>query len=145
MSRDVHFVENDSPMDLAEFEIRRSPPTAEGLTGLVPDDVRTHAIATSAHTTPESDAAEKTTPEAPISIPEPAPEPVIVLKASKWANLPHRDHLTHDCHSVERYGIAPLADDTSESKNEGYHRAYIAYEENEPKTYDKAMNSTYAK
>lgn len=189
-SRDVRFIEDDRPGDLAVVESNGAPPTAKELNELAPElrpskdedqpDANTDTQVTPVEAkTPErkSGAARPTPlspaqsdsegsdfepeprfePEHPPDIPQmpqrapeaappppteaaaPAPETHRARIASKWTNLPPRDHPARDRRPPERFGQATQSGDT-----ENQERAYIVFS-GEPSTYHEAKQSPDSK
>ncbi|KAG6903165.1 hypothetical protein DXG01_000612, partial [Tephrocybe rancida] len=136
------------PGDLAEVEMRGSMASVKELEGLVPnEDIVTHAAPAPepAPTTPAPESAVEPPPEA-LPTPESAPAAPATKapRYAKWATLPRRDPSTRVRNVPEHYGYPP--DESGEpEERDGQHRAYVAFEENEPKTYQEAMTSTCSK
>ncbi|KAG5728163.1 hypothetical protein E4T56_gene19311 [Termitomyces sp. T112] len=143
-ARDICFVEDNSPGDLAEFEMHGSPPSAEELAMLaLLETTNTTPVTAATPANPVPKSTKASTQETVPAAPEPTPTPTASApKASKWFNLPLREHPMHTHHQVKCYGIMPVDDKTSEEKNSNQHRAYVAFEGTEPKTYCEAASST---
>jgi len=142
-SRDVRFVENESPGDLVVVETQGAVPMKGQLDELVPKETMTNVIPPSPSPMPESTEAELPT-EIPVPAPaaEPPPNPV---KTSKWANLPPRDHPIRSRNPVKRYGVIATPDDTDfTTGSEGQHQAFVTFE-NKPRTYKEASNGPHSK
>ncbi|KAG5727486.1 hypothetical protein E4T56_gene11989 [Termitomyces sp. T112] len=142
---DVCFVENDSPGDLAEFKTHGNPPSAENLAALVPEDTANASPAPAPPPIVLMPAPTATPPTEALPIATKPMPASAAPKTSKHSNLPSRDHTIHIQHPVKCYGIMPINDDTSEEEHNGQHQAYIAFEENEPRTYHEAMSATCSK
>jgi len=111
-SRDVRFVEDDSPSDLAVIDTRGTAPTMDELENLVPEasaKVDKHLTAhTPATKVPQLPASVQTSPPSANDPPEPpastndneesnsAPIPKRHARAAKWDALPPREHPTRN-------------------------------------------------
>ena len=112
---------------------------------LVPEDTASTTPATAPPPSALMPVPAKVIPtEVSPTSPEPTPA-VIAPRTSRWSNLPLRDHPTCTCHQVKCYSIVAMNNESSKDETAGPHRAYITFEETEPKTYHEAKSSTCLK
>ena len=170
-SRDVRFVEDEKPNDLAVIKGEEQRVPVEKSSKTEPTGaIRQHTDTEDAEISePDSPVASEPTSESDFD-PEPRFEPETMLgpppntagssddvenaaslprarKSSKWTNLPPREQSTRNRAPAVRYGIEATpeeVDEAANAKNTNRHRAFITLS-NEPRTYREAMLSPRSK
>jgi hypothetical protein len=145
-SRDVHFVEDDSPTELAIIE-GEYPPTENNLMDLLPD----HKPQPSSHpnTPAPSSPTTSTSDFDPEGRFEPDPTPNVISpahKSSKYDTLPPHEPSSRVRNAPIRYGVEAMPDDVDAAINaKAVHaQVFIAYMGNPP-SYQHALSTPHSK
>jgi Reverse transcriptase (RNA-dependent DNA polymerase) len=150
-ARDVWFVEDQTPGDIAVIDTRGVTPTQTDIEGLVPEDTNQTRNENTPGPELMPNQSELDSPETPADTrkyppPESDPDPRPPSRPSKWTNLPPQNHPTQSRNPVMQFGTAATEDEIEAvvTTSTGTHHAFIAYT-NEPRTYREAMRSPYSK
>ncbi len=149
-ARDVRFVEDDTPGDLAVIETRGVAPTRAEIDALGPREVEkaVESAVPNAPTSPEEISTAQQGDSAPGPSTPDQPETsqeVQQPKPSKWASLPPREHPRRERKPAALPG-EPMTEDEflfESNLRTGPSRAFITFA-NEPRTYKEAMRSPAA-
>ncbi len=154
-ARDVRFVENDAPGDLAVIETRGNAPTRAEIDALGPPKIEKAAGTANpiVPTPPEVEPAALPSATAPVPPPPanddsnslPDAENIEIQqiqqpKTSKWASLPTREHPRRERRPAAPPGEPSTDEDFLIATNQSTDRAraFITFA-NEPRTYKEAM------
>ncbi len=160
-ARDVRFVENDAPGDLAVIETRGTAPTRAEIDALGPPKIEKAAGTANpiVPTPPEVESAAPPSATAPVPPPPanddsnslPDAENIEIQqvqqpKTSKWASLPTREHPRRERRPAAPPGEPSTDEDFLIATNQSTDRAraFITFA-NEPRTYKEAMRSSLSK
>jgi hypothetical protein len=146
-SRDVKFIEDEQPTDLAIIEGGNPPGVLSELTS---DDLEASKLTESTPTSSDPHK-ERENPETPDSASEDSPattnEPAQprATQTSKWASLPLREPSTRLRKDTAHHGVPATEEEIVEAENRRIeHRAYVVYA-SEPRSYQEAISSPHSK
>ena len=133
-SRDVVFVEDDQPMDMAIIEGNGLPDVLPELTSPDLEASKAPSEPTAASRRPSVPIEHPTEVEQPRDASENDPALTSTSKPSKWATLPSREPSLHTRKEPERYGIQASETEVAEAESHRVeHHALVTYDG--PATY----------